>query len=123
MGKKIRARGKIVLCARALGDNPFLDGFTEWTDSPEGQLADEARDTGRSSIPHASMPSAARSVAQAHRPTDIEKVAHRIREDHITRYGTHRRRGHLRIRNGVCAGELLPNGRLERRIDAWISLN
>jgi hypothetical protein len=45
MGKKSWAWGKIVLDVPPLGENPFLDGLTDWMDSPEGQLNDEARET------------------------------------------------------------------------------
>jgi hypothetical protein len=45
MGKKSWAWGKIVLDVPPLGEHPFLDGMTDWMDSPEGQLADEARET------------------------------------------------------------------------------
>lgn len=45
MGKKSWAWDKIVLGVPPLGENPFLDGLADWMDSPEGQLADEARET------------------------------------------------------------------------------
>ena len=45
MGKKSWAWAKIVLREPPPGANPFLDGLAESIDSPEGQLAEEARDT------------------------------------------------------------------------------
>src|SRR5258708_27632874 len=45
MGKKSWAWDKIVLDVPPLGEDPFLDGLADWMDSPEGQLAEEARET------------------------------------------------------------------------------
>ncbi len=44
MGKKSWAWDKIVLDVPPLGSNPFLDGFFQWMDSPQGELSQEALD-------------------------------------------------------------------------------
>jgi len=83
VGKKSWGWGKIVLHEPAPGENPFLDGLTEWMDSPQGQLAEEARDTIWPLLDAAQI-DASRGViiwpdAQS---LDIQQTVHRIHEDY-----------------------------------------
>ena len=81
MGKK--GWGRIVLREPSPAENPFLDGLVEWMDSPEGQLAEEARDTIWPLLDTAQV-DAARGVIiwPDAQPLDIQQTVRRIHEDY-----------------------------------------
>ena len=83
MGKKSWAWGRIVLRDPPLGENPFLDGLAQWMDSPEGQLADEARDTVWSLLDAAQIDAKAGMIIWPDAQTlDIPQTVRRIHEAH-----------------------------------------
>ena len=124
MGKKSWGWGKIVLREPPLGENPFLDGLTEWMDSPEGQLAEEARDTVWPLLDAAQI-DAKRGVIiwPDAKPLDIQQTVHRLHEDY-PHLGT------ALIEDKVISWlemEYVPQNyspkqmdELERQIDRWI---
>jgi hypothetical protein len=83
MGKKNWAWGRIVLQDPPLGENPFLDGLAEWIDSPEGQLADEAReivwpllDAAQIDAQHGTI------IWPDEKPLDIQQTVRHLHEDY-----------------------------------------
>lgn len=83
MGKNSWAWDKIVLRPPPLGENPFLDGFTEWMDSPEGQLTDEARETVWPRLDTAQIDAQRGTIGwPGAPPLDIEQAVHHIHENH-----------------------------------------
>lgn len=124
MGKKNWAWGKIVLREPAPGENPFLDGLAEWMDSPEGQLADEARDTVWSLLEAAQIDARGGMIIWPDaQPLDIPQTTRRIHE-------AHPHLGETLIEDKVIAwlemGYAPENyspkqmDELERQIDRWI---
>lgn len=124
MGKKSWAWGKIVLREPAPGENPFLDGLAEWMDSPEGQLADEARDTVWSLLEAAQIDARGGMIIWPDaQPLDIPQTTRRIHE-------AHPHLGETLIEDKVIAwlemGYAPENyspkqmDELERQIDRWI---
>jgi hypothetical protein len=84
MGKKSWSWGRIVLHGPPLGENPFLDGLGQWLDSPEGELAEEARevvwsllDTAQIDVEHGTI-----TWPEA-KPLDIQQSVRRLHEDHL----------------------------------------
>lgn len=83
MGKKSWAWGKIVLDVPPLGENPFLDGLFEQMDSPEGQLADEARETVWSMLDAAQIDAQRQQILWPDATSlDIQQTVHRLHEEH-----------------------------------------
>jgi hypothetical protein len=83
MGKKSGSWGRIDLYDSPLGENPFLEGLSQWLDSPEGELADEARevvwpllDAAQIDVEHGTI-----TWPEA-KPLDIQQSVRRIHEDH-----------------------------------------
>jgi hypothetical protein len=124
MGKKSWSWGRIDLHDPPLGDNPFLKGLSQWLDSPEGELADEARevvwpllDAAQIDVEHGTI-----TWPEA-KPLDIQQSVLRIHEDHP-------RLTEALIEDKVIAWlelEYAPDNysseqmdELERHIDRWI---
>jgi len=83
VGKKSWAWGKIVLREPPPGENPFLDGLTEWMDSPEAQLAEEARDTVWPLLDAAQIDAERGMIIWPDaKPLDIQQTVRRIHEDY-----------------------------------------
>ena len=83
MGKKSWAWGKIVLHDPPLGEPPFPEGLGQWMDSPEGQLADEARDTVWPILDAAQIDAQRGTILWPDaNPLDIQQTVRRIHEDH-----------------------------------------
>src|SRR6266404_8745964 len=83
MGKKSWAWGRIVLRDPPLGENPFLDGLAEWVDSPEGQLADEAREIVWPLLDAAQIDAQHGTITWPDQePLDIQQTVRRLHEDY-----------------------------------------
>lgn len=124
MGKKSWAWEKIVLPVPTLGEDPFLDGLAKWMDSPEGQLAEEARDTVWPLLDAAQIDAkGGRIIWPDAQPLDISQTVRRIHE-------AHPQLGEALIEDKVIAWlemEYAPENyspkqmdALERQIDRWI---
>ena len=124
MGKKSWAWGKIVLHEPAPGENPFLDGLVEWMGSPEGELAEEARDTVWPLLDAAQIDARGGMIIWPDTPPlDIQQTVRRIHADHP-------HLGETLIEDKVIAWlemEYAPENcspkqmdELERQIDRWI---
>jgi hypothetical protein len=102
MGKKSWAWDKIVLKVPPLGENPFLDGLADWTHSPEGHLADEARETVWPVLDAAQIDAQRQQIIWPDATSlDIQQTVHRLHEHYP----------HL--------GEAL----IEDKVIAWLELN
>ncbi len=83
MNKKSWAWGKIVLREPPPGENPLLDGLAEWMDSPEGQLADEAREIVWPLLETAQIDTQHGTITWPNtKSLDIQQTVRRIHEDH-----------------------------------------
>ena len=64
-------------------DNPFIDGFLEWMDAPEGQQSIEALDLVFAALAHAGVDARQRKIVWADgKPLSIEQSAQRIHAAH-----------------------------------------
>ncbi len=64
-------------------DNPFIDGFLEWMDAPEGQQSIEALDLVFDELRHAGVDARQRKIVWADgKRLSIEQSAERIRAGH-----------------------------------------
>lgn len=124
MGKKSWAWGKIVLDVPPLGEHPFLDGMTDWMDSPEGQRANEARETVWPALDAAQIDAQRQQIIWPDAaPSSIQQTVQRLHEayPHL---------GEALIEDKVITWlemEYSPDNyspkqmkELERQIDRWI---
>lgn len=64
-------------------DNPFIDGFLEWMDAPEGQESIEALDLVFDALEHAGVDPRQRKIVWADgKRLSIEQSAERIQAEH-----------------------------------------
>ena len=64
-------------------DNPFIDGFLEWMDAPEGQQSIEALDLVFDALEHAGVDARQRKIVWADgKRLSIEQSAERIHAGH-----------------------------------------
>jgi hypothetical protein len=64
-------------------DNPFIEGFLEWMDAPEGQQSIEANDLVFDALAHAGVDARQRKIVWADgKRLSIEQSAERIRAEH-----------------------------------------
>ena len=64
-------------------DNPFIDGFLEWMDAPEGQQSIEALDLVFAALEHAGVDARQRKIVWADgKRLSIEQSAERIHAEH-----------------------------------------
>ena len=64
-------------------DNPFIDGFLEWMDAPEGQQSIEALDLVFDALEHAGVDARQRKIVWADgERLSIEQSAERIHAEH-----------------------------------------
>jgi len=64
-------------------DNSFIDGFQEWTDSPEGQLSIHAHDLAFAALANAGVDPRGRKIVWADgKRLSIEQSAERIHAEH-----------------------------------------
>ena len=64
-------------------DNPFIDGFLEWMDAPEGQQSIEAVDLVFDALAHAGVDARQRKIIWADgKRLSIEQSAERIHAEH-----------------------------------------
>jgi|SRR5581483_8978711 len=83
MGKKSWAWGKIVLDVPPLGEDPFLEGLADWMDSPEGRLADEARETVWPALDAAKIDTQGQRIIWPNaRPLSIQQAVQRLHESY-----------------------------------------
>jgi hypothetical protein len=83
MGKKSWAWGKIVLDVPPLGEDPFLDGLADWMESPEGQLADEAREIVWPALDAAQIDAQGQQIIWPDATSlDIQQTVRRLYESH-----------------------------------------
>lgn len=67
----------------AFEDNPFIDGFLEWMDAPEGQQSIEALDLVFGALEHAGVDARQRKIVWPDgKRLSIEQSAERIHADH-----------------------------------------
>ena len=127
MGKKSWAWGKIVLREPPPGENPLLDGLAEWADSPEGQLAEEARDTVWSLLDTAQIDAQRGLIIwPSAQPLDIQQTVRRIHDDrpHLVE-GLIEDKVIAWLEMGYAPENYSPKqmDELERQIDRWIKKN
>ena len=68
---------------RPFEDNPFIDGFLEWMDAPEGQQSIEALDLVFDALEHAGVDARQRKIVWADgKQLSIEQSAERIHAEH-----------------------------------------
>ena len=64
-------------------DNPFIDGFVEWMDAPQGQQSIEALDLVFDALEHAGVDARRRKIVWADgKRLSIEQSAERIHAEH-----------------------------------------
>ena len=64
-------------------DNPFIEGFLEWMDAPEGQQSIEALDLVFAALQHAGVDARQRKIVWADgKRLSIEQSAERIHAEH-----------------------------------------
>jgi len=124
MGKKSWAWDKIVLDIPPLEKDSFLDGLVDWMGSPEGQLADEARETVWPVLDAAQIDAQGQQIILPDAtPLNIQQTVRRL-------YESYPHLGEALIEDKVISWlemEYSPDDyspkqmqQLERQIDRWI---
>jgi hypothetical protein len=83
MGKKSWSWGRIVLDVPPIGESPFQEDLSQWPDSPERELADEARELVWPLLDAAQIDAQRGTIAWSEAtPLDIQQSVRRIQEGH-----------------------------------------
>jgi len=124
MGKKSWSWGRIVLDVPPIGESAFGEDLSQWLDSPESELADEARELVWPLLDAAQIDAKSGTITWPEaKPLDIQQSVRRIHEAH-----SHLTEALIEDKViGWLEMEYAPVGysseqmeELERRIDRWI---